>query len=54
LFLLSFKELFASFSCCLSSEEVRIIVTKNSVSTLISTFFFSSPSLGKRDHLADR
>ncbi len=36
LFLLSFKELFASFRRYRSSEEVRIIVTKNLLSTNFS------------------
>ncbi|HZW24402.1 MAG TPA: hypothetical protein VFF26_02870, partial [Gallionella sp.] len=31
-------------SSCRGSEEVRIIVTKNSLSTLISNFFSPSPT----------
>jgi hypothetical protein len=40
LFLLSFKELFADFLCCLSSEEVRIIGTKILLSTKLLHFVF--------------
>jgi hypothetical protein len=47
------KSFTASFPCRLSSEEVRIIVTKILLSTLISTSYSQPAKPEKLDRLAD-